>query len=357
MTTFNFENVSPGTLKLAEKGAMWRRGDETSQTLFSQKIAQKQKITPQFSTDRDNTIAASYSHGLMGALFTAYSKHVPLTLSPDDVWIAVCTAFGNYTVTHAEEMRDCFVDHNGTETIEIKGGSIDDYATEEAWVSFLGEMEKKIAERVHSGVTEWLRPDFTTTTVNDRAVSNIVLMGTMKKYLKYKLTLCCGLSKVTLEGSLDDWKQLVEKARHLYSFKKRDLDNWADLLIPVLEKFVDAYQNRIDEKFWQSVITSKGYGSGDQRTHMGWFLVFSPFDRKGHPVLNTKSTVEKTGEYGKVDDDDIVDCCISAPLLIDDQNTGKKYNATFYGGMLVCQYENDTLRPCVDWALVINEQE
>ena len=45
----------------------------------------------------------------------------------------------------------------------------------------------------------------------------------MKEYFSYKMQLGCGLSKVTLKGSLDDWKQLIQKAHGLYDFKQKIL--------------------------------------------------------------------------------------------------------------------------------------
>ena len=234
-----------------------------------------------------------------------------------------------------------------------------EYTTENDWTSFVNVMKQKIAEYVKGDIANWIEPDFTTTELRDRAVSNVILMGALKEYFAYTFVLGCGLSKVTLEGTLDDWEKLVEKARYLYNFKNNDMNSWADLLIPVLEQFVSAYSGQVSEDFWQRICTSSSYGSGSQQEFKGWFLVFSPFNKKGKYILRPKPKVDADHIYSQVSEDDIIDCQIDVPVTIIDMNDGgKRYETTFYAGMMTTRYneETNTLRPGVDWAIVINKE-
>lgn len=322
----------------------------------------------QICSDRENTMRAYYGNGLIGTIFRAYSSHIPLTLRPDDLWITICTIFGNYVVKHSEEMRSCFVEHQGRKELTVAVYSpFLQYTTENHWCGFLNEMKKEIDKYVTLGITEWLDSSFSTTTYRDRVASNVVLMGAMKEYFSYKVMLCCGFPKITLEGSLDDWNHLVTKAHKLYEFEQKELSDWADLLIPVLEQFVEAYQGNIDKEFWQSACTSKSYGSGGQQKFRGWFLVFSPFDGSGKYLLNSKEEVNKSNIYGNVDDSDIIETVISTPVTIEDhtaecgdfaQQAGRKYESTVFAGMMMSEYNENTntLRPTVDWGLIINPE-
>jgi hypothetical protein len=49
-------------------------------------------------------------------------------------------------------------------------------------------------------VQEWLLPQFTTTTVQDRAIGSMVMMATMKHYFTYIMLCGCGFPSVTLLG-------------------------------------------------------------------------------------------------------------------------------------------------------------
>ena len=57
----------------------------------------------------------------------------------------------------------------------------------------------------------------------------------------------CGIPKVKLIGSSDDWAQLIEKTKKLAEF---ELEQWISSLIPVLEKILKAYEGEVDTVFW-----------------------------------------------------------------------------------------------------------
>ena len=89
-------------------------------------------------------------------------------------------------------------------------------------------------------ITEWLSPDFSTTTDTDRVASAISVMATMQAYFEFKFSICCGLPSVTLLGTEEDWQKLLTKAKRLSEFDLDDghLTKWQSLLLPVLEEFV-----------------------------------------------------------------------------------------------------------------------
>ena len=57
-------------------------------------------------------ISPGFSNGFVGALYQAYNEHRHLILRPDDVWLAIATAFGLFmgVKENAETMRKQFVD-------------------------------------------------------------------------------------------------------------------------------------------------------------------------------------------------------------------------------------------------------
>ena len=100
-------------------------------------------------------------------------------------------------------------------------------------------------------------------------------MDAMKSYFKYVLAGGCGISKVKLLGTLEDWlkiKQMTEKLRNY------DCDWWLECLIPVIDKLIKAYEGEVDKTFWNEIyIYRKGGGSGPPSTATGWITTFFPY--------------------------------------------------------------------------------
>jgi len=323
------------------------------------------------SCDSEHARRPHYSHGLLGTIIQAYSKHVPLKLRPDDIWLSIVLAFGNYVKHNSEELRHLFVDHQGRKKLNVNVPSpFFESTTPEHWKKFIGEMAKEIDKNIKQDITAWMVPNFSTTTLNDQTVARIALMGAVQNYFAMKFTLCCGLSKVILDGTLNDWKLLREKAEKLYLFGVKDLSNWADLLLPVLDELVLSYEGKVNTDFWQKICTYTTRGSGCQKTFRGWFLVFSPFNDKGRYVLRPLDSVKQDGIYGVVDDNDIVDCAIDVQVQVDDHTGedyeksplynpmsamfGKSLQVVFYGGLLMSSYDQkeNVLSPASGWLLI-----
>jgi hypothetical protein len=301
----------------------------------------------------NNLMLPALGNGLLGTIYRAYCDHVPLSLRPDDIWTAIITSFGNYVKNNSEEMKHCFVEHTGRKQLVVRVVSQDLMnTTREDWNIFLGLMANEIKLNVKSDIVDWIVPSFSTTTETDITISHISLMGTVSEYFDMKFELCCGLSKLTLQGTLDDWTKLQSKCKRLYDFGIKDLSDWADLLIPVLDEFINAYQQNINKDFWQRICTSKRRGSGGQEKFRGWFLVFAPFNDEGKYLLRPAELVAKDNIYATVNDDEIVDCAINVQVTIDD--FGEMHQIVFYAGLLMTAYDdtNNTLSPYAGWIMI-----
>src|SRR2546421_2373587 len=56
---------------------------------------------------------------LLAAAHYAFSRHHPLVLSPDMIWVAVVQGFAQHVRNHAERLRDRFVGHQGKLEVRI----------------------------------------------------------------------------------------------------------------------------------------------------------------------------------------------------------------------------------------------
>ena len=50
---------------------------------------------------------------LLAAVYTAFSDHRPLVLTPDAVWITIAQGVAHHMAIHGEELRSRFVAHSG----------------------------------------------------------------------------------------------------------------------------------------------------------------------------------------------------------------------------------------------------
>ena len=220
-------------------------------------------------------------------LTEAFAGHYSLILSPDIIWTVISQGFSHYVNLNPEAMRDRLVNHQGkmTLTVESKYGI---YSPNTKWEDILDGFDKQIAENTKGNVADMMRADFSTSGKTERISSQITLMSTVKSYFDYViLYAACGIPSITIEGTPDDWKKVIEKTENLRNF---DLGWWVDDLTPILQEFVKAAEGNPDRKFWQNIVIKTRPEDFESRRPCvqsnptklnGWFLKLIPFNKDG----------------------------------------------------------------------------
>ena len=68
---------------------------------------------------------------------------------------------------------------------------------------------QKIEKNVGKEVVESLECNFSTTTQVAKVTSQVSIMSAMKQYFTYRVLMAgCGISSITLEGSVQDWEKI-----------------------------------------------------------------------------------------------------------------------------------------------------
>ena len=134
---------------------------------------------------------------------------------------------------HAEELRSSFVAHEGKKQLVVT-------AAGSRYTVDFGSISRQMAELIAKNVVDpelrdWIIPSFSTTTLNDKTVSCVVMMATMKAYFSYRASIACGIPQVTLEGTRDDWELLRAKIEKLKTYGVECIA-WYHLLAPVLDR-------------------------------------------------------------------------------------------------------------------------
>lgn len=314
-------------------------------------------------TNQQETGHGLWQNGFVAAIFAAYCSHHNLELRPDDVWQAILAQFSLYVNANGETLRSKFVSHQGQKELTV-------YDTGNLYTADFGLLSKKMADEIQKhivdpAIKDWATPNFTTTTDNDLVVAAISLMAITQKYFAFKMGLCCGIPKVTLHGTVDDWVKLQTKVQGLTRFDCDDhMNQWVSMLGPIMQEFVNSVSGNSNIEFWDRICHRSGGGSGPSYLS-GWLAVFCVFDEEGKwqgdPCGETKirgmcpSVVQGYG-WPIVDTDDICSGVVEVPVTVDDN--GQVYKTYMYAGQVCASYIDDyTLAPRSDWVMSIAKQQ
>jgi hypothetical protein len=291
--------------KIEPYGAERTFGDRNSAWLFQKTYRDERPIVEhlQSSFGRGGSQPApvtACNNGFVDTLVDAYSRHHALVIRPDDVWTCILTQFSLFVngKGRAERLRHLFVAHEGKRKLTITT-----VGTRHS-VDF-GALAREMTEKIHENVVDpelraWILPDFSTTTENDTVVASTIMMATLKAYFKYSMMLMCGLPRVTLLGTLDDWTRILHRVDKLVLYGP-ETTAWRNLLRPVLARFVKAFEPGYADSaenldFWQRVAHRESGGSGP--TYLsGWITAFCAFGDSGQ-WLGSKGSLEKTETHG-----------------------------------------------------------
>ncbi|RDX55247.1 hypothetical protein OH76DRAFT_1552446 [Lentinus brumalis] len=252
----------------------------------------KQVLRSSLKSEELSKISPS-GNGFVHAVLDAWAGHFHLRIRPDDVWVAILNQLNFYINAHGEELRRYFVAHDGKKALILTSTGGD-------FAAFARKMSLKIRENVvDSTLVEWILPDFTTTTLHDRAVCSVVMMASLKQYFSYGLSETCGIPTVTLEGEKSDWEELYRRLGRLYELGDEP-SVWAEMLRPILCRFVRAFDGDPDVTFWEHVVHRNTQMCG-QDDLSGWLTAFCVWDHKGRwkpfgmpDVIPTKPAQEHT---------------------------------------------------------------
>ncbi len=223
------------------------------------------------------------------SMFTyAYANHCSLVLSPDIIWMLICQGFAAHVGTNSEELRDMIVSHENKKELTVISKT--DMLNEDAdWQTVINGFADEMNQYVKDDLVGTMTADYSTTGVTERIASQMTLMSALKDYFTYKtIYMGCGIPSITIEGTPNDWRNLLKKAMKL---KKYNLGWWTKELKPILNEFITASEGHPDLAFWKNIIMKARPGElhsalkcgivnlndPNATPYDGWFLKFFPY--------------------------------------------------------------------------------
>jgi len=231
---------------------------------------------------------------ILGAV-KAFNEHYPFTISPNNIFLLILQAIAINVDQNAEKLRSKYVAHDAKMTLTVQRDSRDFVLREQCrtndWDSVIAEFVEQIDKNTVDDTAEMMLAEFSDTDAVDIVSNKITVMDICKNYFEYEFVCVpmCGFPKITLKGTKRDWVTLREKVDALLTSKvdRKWGHQWKQSLLPVIDRFIAAFEGDIDCLFWNSMIragvtvrelASSG-GPMYQRDHWfsGWFNVLFPY--------------------------------------------------------------------------------
>jgi hypothetical protein len=218
-------------------------------------------------------------HPLIAAAHEAFSRHYPLVLSPDMIWVAILQGLAQHVKNNAEQLRDRFVSHSGRKALTVERDDFVPGSPENPWAEVVAELSAMAQANLASDHA-WLEADFSTTGLPERVASQVAILDALQPYFEYRVYCACGIPSITLEGTADDWQRLADKIDQLADY---DLDWWLEHLRPIARQFVRASKGDVDLDHWRNIYKRLDIYGGYIAN--GWLLKLVPY-LKNHETNN-----------------------------------------------------------------------
>lgn len=332
-STFEIETLSK------PKGYVYQVSAQQLVGSFRAEVEKTSALPDSLAYFGDNPVLAGF--------LTAYKEHRPIVLSPDMVWLLISQGFARHVANNAAELQNELVGFEGKKKLIVRVTDIRLGNPASNWEQVFPQFATQISDYAGKELTDVLTCDFSTTTPVTQVASQITVMEAVKSYFEYEvIMMSCGIPRVTLEGSPEDWEKVLRKTQYLAKYK---LDWWTSEMEPILREIINTSKGHGRKKFWMNMVkahTEKRYGS--PTTIDGWIVKLYPFTDKGK-----RTNFQPIKHIGSLAPE-----MVKVPFTFVDMGTKTETKMEFWAGFVGLGQNKATyaLRPEIAWA-VINKQQ
>ncbi len=228
-----------------------------------------------------------------GTFLQAWNRHLPVRFSPDHVWMAILDGVSLHIAKEPEKWRKRLkIGHDGKRELKLH---LDpkDYAIRDS-ASFWEGISKRLLNAMPDSTQQILEEHFlakyTTTSPTVEIAYRMKILESVQPFFDYAGSVECGIPRITLEGTPDDWIQLRTRARRL---GKLGFSKWMEALEPILAEFIKTSQGSPSLSFWRSFFRVESSGGCDIVYEAnGWITRFFPLDRNYAKIRFRKNLSE-----------------------------------------------------------------
>eukprot|EP00483_Globobulimina_turgida_P002237 UN02239 len=231
-----------------------------------------------YSNPNDEIIQQQYGNtcSFITSSLTAWSQHYPFRFRAEHIWLLILQSVAVHVDQNAEKLRKKYVDHDGKKEllVEISGNP-----SPKEWMSTIENFVNQIDKNTVEDTCKLFDCNFTTSILTEKIATKVTIMDICKNYFSYRCMTLCGFPQITLDGSKQDWIKLKQKTVKLLNEKvdKKFGAKWGQALLPLLDRFIAAYDGNIDCVFWNSMIKRGAtHGSGAHSWYSGMVNILFP---------------------------------------------------------------------------------
>ena len=307
----------------------------------------------------ENQIFHYKKSSLIQGLIQAYKNHYPIVISPDMIWLMFLQGYSRFMEKYSELVREKYVNFQGKKDLKIDRREFTPYtAPSEVWDGIMKEFIEKIGKHVGKDVIDVLESNFSTTNMISKVTSHVSIMSAMKQYFTYRVLMAgCGISSITLEGSIEDWIKIKSKMEFL---SDKALKWWTKHLIPIIDNIIKTKQYYHENcklspeliEFWKGMIRLKGKGDMyDPHKIDGWIVKFIPNLDVQPPTI-----------YDELYETNVPDQIISCPMeliWLNINGTKTEFKCSLASGFYGMEQNKETfaVRPVIGYAIVVEEKK
>lgn len=202
--------------------------------------------------------------GFLGHLSHAYAHHRPIEIAPHDLWLIVLTELANAIKLEPVRCRSLFTRSDEKTTIIIP---VNDPASIN-----LDYLVEQLRGLVPVAVDKFV-PTLSTLDDMARVTMYAAFADGVQHYYSY-MTQLCGIPKIRLLGTQEDWKRLILSASFIKGFfdgvEYTEVVQYMARVEEIFEQIYESYDRCDMEDFWRDIYTQKNVGSGQQLDINGW---------------------------------------------------------------------------------------
>ncbi len=246
------------------------------------------------------------TNALINVLDLAFREHRPVGLRPDDLLLPLVQALTGLRNAHAKKGPPI-----AKQVLAVRRDAFVLGSPRNDWEGVFGELEEKIGALMGTGGI--FRGNFSTTTPLLSTCYAVANMDAYQAYLSYEVITFCGIPRVTLFGTLEDWKKLrVEALQAADTFIELEgsasslrhalgkwlgkaewisfWPTWRERLADTLDEIVHTANGTANSTFWLNIYRhsqESGLSGGN-----GWITLFFPLIQHTEHQVPARSMFE-----------------------------------------------------------------
>lgn len=213
----------------------------------------------------------------------AYAKHYSMEISPDDIWLVILDGVRIHVKNNREKLKDKFVAPGTDTVVTVIDNSLTQESTHREWFWTISNLFDSLQVKLPEKTGIPLKTKFSTTSPVDNNISRTMTMAVASQYYTYMVSTLCGIPKIKVIGTKDDWMLLKDSFNKLT--EQLDMKWWADGLNPVLDEFINIFDGKINLEHWKGIYKFHKPEFCGYPDFNGWISRFFPYIDNGESLI------------------------------------------------------------------------